>query len=178
MGSPEYNTLTSRIYKAQLDYYSPHDGSGSDIFLELLRGPGSPVLCQQLNKAGITINKVLHFTREFVEDEHRRLAYKTRDKKRYFFDDVAWFLGKAQRKGKIEHTTYELPLKITGNHECISAILDIDEHTFLVDTTLNSSFLQAIQEADLKPAVIMKEFMFWEDGDDQDDEALNNSDWL
>jgi hypothetical protein len=91
---------------------------------------------------------------------------------------VAWFLGKAQRKGKIEHTTYELPQEIPRNDQCLSAILGIDEHTFSVDTTLNSSFLQAIQEADLKPAVIMKEFMFWKDGADQDVEALKKADWL
>ncbi|KAH6623117.1 hypothetical protein F5144DRAFT_353606 [Chaetomium tenue] len=179
MDSPEYDTLTGRIYQSQLDYYGPDHGSASGIFLDRLRDdPGSSFLCQRLNQTGITIKKITHFTRQPVEDKHRRLAFKVKEKRGYFLDDVAYFLSKAQRKGKIEHTTYVLPLKITGNHECISAILGIDEHSFLIDTTLNSSFLQAVQEADLKPAVIMKEFMFWKDGADQDAEALGRSGWL
>lgn len=179
MGSAEYDTLTGRIYQTQLDYYGPDHGSASGIFLNLLRDdPGSSFLCQRLKQTGTTIKKIIHFTRQPVEDKHRRLAFKVKEKRGYFFDDVAYFLSKAQRKGKIEHTTCELPLEITGNHECISAILGIDEQLFLIDTTLNNSFLQAIQEADLKPAVIMKEFMFWKDGADQDAEALERSDWL
>jgi hypothetical protein len=179
MGTPEYNTLTGRIYRTQIDYYGPHEGSGSGKFLDMLRDdPGSAFFFQRLTKTGITINKVLHFTREPVNDKHCRLASKVKEKRGYFLGDVAWFLGKAQRKGKIEHTTYELPQKIPVNDQYVSAILGIDEHTFLVDTTLNSSFLQAIQEADLKPAVIMKEFTFWKEGADQDVEALKKVDWL
>ncbi|KAH6847806.1 hypothetical protein B0I37DRAFT_354498 [Chaetomium sp. MPI-CAGE-AT-0009] len=144
MRSPEYKELVARIYKTQMDFYGHHDGSGSGKFLEALRDPSSSPLCQQLSKAGITINKILHFTREPVKDGHRALIDRIKQKRRYFFGDVASELGKAQRKGKIEYTTYELPLEITGNHECISGILGIDQHTFLVDTTLNSSFLQAV----------------------------------
>lgn len=144
----------------------------------MLRDPRSSFLRQRLGQAGITINKVLHFTREHVVDKHYKLASKVKVKRGYFLGDVALYLQKAQRKGKIQDTTYELPQKIPGGHECLGAILGIDEHTFLVDTTLNSSFLQAIQEANLKPAVIMKEFMFWRDGADQDVEALKKVDWL
>ncbi|KAK3293146.1 uncharacterized protein B0H64DRAFT_476725 [Chaetomium fimeti] len=178
MGSPEYKELVARIYKTQVDYYTSHEESGSGKFLDMLRDPATSSLCQQLSKAGIRIDKILHFTRGSVKDGHRELTNKIRPKRAYFFGDVAAYLEKAQRKGKIEHTTYELPLEITGNHECIEAILGINEHTFLVDTTLNRSFLQAIQEADLRPAVIMKEFKFWKDGADQDAKALQNADWL
>ncbi|EAQ83691.1 predicted protein [Chaetomium globosum CBS 148.51] len=129
MGSAEYDTLTGRIYQTQLDYYGLDHGSASGIFLNLLRDdPGSSFLCQRLKQTGTTIKKIIHFTRQPVEDKHRRLAFKVKEKRGYFFDDVA--------------------------------------------------FLQAIQEADLKPAVIMKEFMFWKDGADQDAEALERSDWL
>ncbi len=53
-----------------------------------------------------------------------------------------------------------------------AGIMKVNSHTLLVDMTLNSGLLQAVQECEYKPAVIMTYFTFWRDGKDQDKEAL------
>jgi hypothetical protein len=53
----------------------------------------------------------------------------------------------------------------------------IDTRTLVFDTTLNGSILQAIQEANFKPAVIVREFTFWRDGADEDGAALDKAAW-
>ncbi len=67
------------------------------------------------------------------------------------------------------------PYDEQDRHEYIRKdVMKVNCGTFLIDTTLNSGLLRAVQECGFMPAVIMTYFAFWRDGKDQDKKALDD----
>jgi hypothetical protein len=175
----------SRIHKTELAFYGFDGESRGGQFLYMLRdakqNPDPSSFYPRLKQAGITIDKVVHFTRRTamagVDVQLLSLPYKIEDRRELFLGDLARFLAGMQGRsgGGIPHATYEMPPKEDRAIE--EGIMKVDGRTFVFDTTLNNSVLQALQEADFNPAVIMKEFGFWHDGADEDAEALERVAW-
>lgn len=136
---------------------------------------------QRLKQAGLAIDKLAHFTRRTpqvgkLNVQLISLPLKIEKRRELFVDDMARFLGQMQGiRGEIPHTTYTIPAADDAYIE--KGIMRIDGRTLVFDTTFNGSILQAIQEANLKPAVIVREFTFWRDGADEDAAALAKAAW-
>ncbi|KAL2118806.1 hypothetical protein VTJ04DRAFT_5765 [Mycothermus thermophilus] len=201
----EYWDLMARIQHAELAFYGYDSRSPGGAFLHMLRDarrdarPDS--FYQRLRRAGISIDRIVHFTRRTVAHPDApltaALGYKLEEKRRLFVGDMARFLaqmqgggGAGQSGGEIPHATFVVPPgrgrrvaagseTTTGNADpdafIDEGILKIDSHTLVFDTTLNGSVLQAVKEGGFKPAVIIKQLTFWSDEADQDTEALENA---
>ncbi|KAK4155990.1 hypothetical protein C8A00DRAFT_31152 [Chaetomidium leptoderma] len=175
-----YHELMTRIHRAELDYYGVDSTSLGGTFLHMLRdarsNPDPASFYQRLRKAELSIGKIMHFTRKTVpggDVQRLSLPYKLEAKRTYFVGDMAAFLGKMRGSRRaIPHATFEIPPD--NDTHIKDGIMEIDSNTFLFDTTLNNSVLQAIQEANFLPAVIMKQLTFWHDGADEDAEALKD----
>jgi hypothetical protein len=179
----QYHDLMARIHKSELDFYGFDSNSAGGRFLYMLRDarhdPNPASFYQRLKQAGLAIDKVVHFTRPTPEVGNVQLLslpLKIEKRRELFVDDMARFLAQMQgSRGEIPHTTYKVPADDDGYIE--KGIMKIDGRTLVFDTTLNGSILQAIQEANLKPAVIVREFTFWRDGADEDAAALDKVAW-
>jgi hypothetical protein len=95
-----------------------------------------------------------------------------------FASDIARFLEESQdnRFSKVSYTSFDVP-PYTGRdkEEYIRrGVMKVNGGTFMLDTTLNSGLLRAVQECGYMPAVIMTYFTFWWDRRDQDKKALED----
>jgi hypothetical protein len=179
----EYHDLMARIHKSELEFYGFDSSSAGGRFLYMLRDarqdPDPASFYQRLKQAGLAIDKVVHFTRPtpVVGDvQLLSLPLKIEKRRELFVDDMGRFLAQMQGcRGAIPHTTFAVPTNDDGYIE--KGIMRIDARTLVFDTTLNGSILQAIQEANFKPAVIVREFTFWRDGADEDGAALDKAAW-
>ncbi|KAL2266791.1 hypothetical protein VTJ83DRAFT_6143 [Remersonia thermophila] len=204
--SSEYYDLVTRIHRSELHFYGYDSRSPGGRLLYMLRDarldPCPASFYQRLKQAGISIDRVAHFTRRTVtraDTPLMSLPYKLEDKRRLFVGDMARFLARMQGKsgGEIPHATFVVPPGIgragqegkAGDDDDAwieEGILKMDSRTLLLDTTMNSSLLQAVREAGLRPAVIIKQFTFWPDRTDEDTTALekmavaeyNTTHWL
>ncbi|KAK4101169.1 hypothetical protein N658DRAFT_507136 [Parathielavia hyrcaniae] len=175
----EYHDVMTRIHRAELDYYGFDSTSPSGKFLYGIRDakqdPYPSSFYQRLKQAGVTIDKIVHFTRKVARSSDVRqlsLPYRIDERRELFLADLGRFLAQAQgSRSAVPHSTYRTPSKEDIRY-IEDGIMKIDGRTLVVDTTLNNSLLQSIQEADYRPGVIIKEFTFWRDGADQDAEAL------
>ena len=145
---------------------------------------------QRLKQSGLTLNKVVHFTRSTIlggNVARLSLPIRLEDRRRLFVSDTARFLHHMQQdphsklpslpRAALPQETYELPSGSDGLRRAVEkGVLKLDAHSFVLDTTLNNSVLQLIQEAGRKPAVIMRQLTFWQDGADQDPTSLDS--WL
>jgi hypothetical protein len=179
----EYHDIMTRIHRAELHYYGFDSTSPSGEFLYSIRDakqhPDPSSFYQRLRQAGVTIDKIIHFSRRTAGSPHAHLLslpYRIEERRESFLQDLGRFLGQAQgNRNPVPHTTYQTPSRDDKYIE--DGIMKIDGRTLVVDTTLNNSILQTIQEAGFKPGVIIKEFTFWHDGADQDAEALQKASW-
>lgn len=180
-----------RIHQSEYNFYSPDDKSAGGSLLYMIRDarlntdPDS--FGQRLRQAGISISKVTGFTTEYTE---AGLASKIRDQRQYFVEDLAKFLKEMKGShGKLPHEIHEIPLPLKPDayytergkeppkeDDYINkGILTINKGTLVVDTTFNNTILELIQESGRKPGIIIKEFTFWRDGDDEDVESLKKA---
>ncbi|KAK4120612.1 hypothetical protein N657DRAFT_579424 [Parathielavia appendiculata] len=132
----EYHDILQRVHLAELQYYGFDSTSPSGKFLYNIRDakqdPDPSSFYQQLKQAGVSIDKIVHFTRKTARSSDVQLLslpYRIEERREHFLGDLG-------------------------------------------------SVLQAIQEADFRPGVIIKEFTFWRDGVDQDAEALVRVSWI
>jgi hypothetical protein len=118
----------------------------------------------RLKEHSIVLDKVVHFGR--VDAPGEVCPYSSSaamgDARRRFVESVARCLG-------IQRVSYYVP---PGEGEYLEGIMKIDKHTLVFDTTFNNSILKVIQEANLEPGVIIKQFRFWRDEADEDVETL------
>ncbi|KAK4204633.1 hypothetical protein QBC40DRAFT_164538 [Triangularia verruculosa] len=95
------------------------------------------------------------------------LQQQNHDRQAYFISDMARFLrGKPDNHTTLKHLTFALPDSASPHEYLDKGILKINSRTLVFDTTLNDTLLKLIQELDVKPGVIIKEFCFWRDGED------------
>lgn len=159
---------------------------------------------QSLKQADVKIYKIIHFTRQTVfgrETDGRYTGPSHIPKWRnLFLMDIAMCLTKVQKRlrdNDIPFTTFEIPTEDDLRVPTIKAklrdkenlapydpegyikegILKIDKNTLVFDSTLNNSVLQAIQEANLQPGAIFKQFTYWHDGADQDFKSVERIFW-
>ncbi|KAJ4291249.1 hypothetical protein N0V88_006249 [Collariella sp. IMI 366227] len=158
---------------------------------------------QSLKQADVKIYKIIHFTRQTIfgrEADGRYTGPSHIPKWRnLFLMDIARSLTKLQRLKlhDIPFKTFEIPTEDDRGVPTIKAklrdkenltpydpeayikegILKIDKHTLVVDSTLNNSVFQVIQEANLQPGAIFKEFTYWHDGADQDVKSVESIFW-
>ncbi|KAL1842946.1 hypothetical protein VTJ49DRAFT_3587 [Mycothermus thermophilus] len=189
----DYYDLVTRIHSSELDFYGYDSNSPGGRLLYMLRDarldPCPSSFYQHLKRAGISVDRAVHFTRRTVtraDTPLLSLPYKLEDKRRLFVGDMARFLAQMQGRGggEIPNATFVVPPgkgreNRNGNGSDDAWIeegfLKIDSRTLLFDTTMNSSLLQAVREAGLRPAVIIKQFTFWPDGADEDTAALEKA---
>jgi hypothetical protein len=169
-----------RIMQTETDFYGYDSESLGSRLLYMIRdarqNPDPRSFYPQLKRAGVSIDKVVNFTRKTILGDHPQnlsLPLKLDDRRRLFVSDMAKFLSEMQGgRRKLPHATYEIPA--TDNRYIEDGIMKIDSHTLVFDTTLNSSILQIIKEADLKPGVIIMQLTFWPDGVDEDVDSARN----
>lgn len=179
----DFHQLMSRISVNELAFYGFDSQSAAGRFLYMVRDAKDNVEPEsfggRLKMAGITIDRLVHFTREVVlegDPQNLSLPLRVENRRQLFVEDLARFLREMQgQRGEVPHATFVLPQR--GDDYIDKGILKIDTHTFVLDTTLNSTILQLIMEAELKPAVIMKQLTFWRDGADADAENAKDVGW-
>ncbi|GAB1318041.1 hypothetical protein MFIFM68171_08251 [Madurella fahalii] len=172
--------LTKRILISESVFYGNDSESPGSRLLYMIRDarkdPNPKSFLHQLNQAGVTIDKVVNFTRKTLlggDPQHLSLPLRLDERRELFVADLARFMSEMRggRRG-LPHATYEIPAKDDSYIE--DAIMKIDSHTLVFDTTLNSTILQTIQEAGFKPGVIMMQLTFWPDGADADPESAKS----
>ncbi|KAK4175205.1 hypothetical protein QBC36DRAFT_355344 [Triangularia setosa] len=95
------------------------------------------------------------------------LQHQNHHRQSYFVSDMARFLrAKPDGHTTLKHTTFSIPDSAAPHDYLDKGVLKINPHTLIFDTTLNNTLLKLIQELDVKPGVIVKEFCFWPDGED------------
>ncbi|KAK4237125.1 hypothetical protein C8A03DRAFT_34938 [Achaetomium macrosporum] len=163
-----YLDLIPRIHDEELRFYDFRPMSNvfnGTHFLNMLRATHRMSFRGRLNEHGVIIDKVVHFGRKAVPGEASEflgIAPPTptmEDKRRMFVWSVAWTLG-------VQAVTHYVPPHDDKYLE--EGIIKIDKHTLVFDTTFNNSILRVIQEANLNPGVIIKQFRYWRDGADED----------
>ncbi len=167
----------TRIHQSELQFYGFDSTSPGGAFLHMLRDartdPAPTSFYRRLRRANLTLTKVVHFTRDTVLSGNTpllSLPLRLEVRRKLFVTDLARFLAGMQKKSEpLPETTYEVPDAKERYLE--EGIMKLDGGSFVYDTTLNGSVLRVMQEADVRPAVIMKELVFWRDGADQDAEA-------
>ncbi|KAK3305917.1 uncharacterized protein B0T15DRAFT_502946 [Chaetomium strumarium] len=123
----------------------------------------------RLEEHSVVLDKVVHFARRDVPGEvcpYSEIPSRPdamEEKRKEFGKNVAGAFG-------IQSVSYYAP---EDGDEYLEGIKKVDKHTLVLDTTFNSSILKVIQEANLNPGVIIKQFRFWPDGADEDAESLN-----
>lgn len=166
--------LIKRILISESVFYGNDSASPGGRLLYMIRDarkdPNHKSLWHQLNQAGVTIDKVINFTRKTLlggDPQNLSLPLRLDERRELFVADLARFMGEMRgRRRELPHTTYEIPAK--DNRYIEEGIMKIDSHTLVFDTTFNSTVLQAIQEAGLKPGIIIMQLTFWPDGADAD----------
>ncbi|KAL2260014.1 hypothetical protein VTK26DRAFT_6123 [Humicola hyalothermophila] len=181
----EFADITKRIFAAEWSFYLAGDSPAGHLFYMIHQANNNndpQSFGQRVNRAGISINKVMHFTRNVVYRSNDITAlskpFKIDEKAEVLAGDFPRALKSMQDGFRdIPLQTYKIPTR-NDDRYITEGILNIDSQTLVFDTTLNNSVLQVIKEADLRPGIIIKELTFWRDGDDQDTERLANVSYL
>ena len=180
-----YHDLMTRIHQSELQFYGFDSTSPGGTFLHMLRDartdPSPASFYRRLRRANLTITKVVHFTRDTVLSgpvQRLSLPLRLEVRRNLFVADLARFLALMQKRSIIPGDGAPEPLPLVTyavpdarERYLEEGILKLEGGSFVYDTTLNGSVLRVIREADVRPAVIMKELVFWRDGADQDAEA-------
>lgn len=172
--------LMQRIHTSESHFYCHDSASPGSRLLYMIRDsrkdPNPRSFWHQLNQAGVAIDKVVSFTRKTIlggDPQQLSLPLRLGERRELFVADLARFLSE-MRGGRrpLPHASYEIPAK--DNKFIKEGIMKIDTHTLVLDTTLNRTIMQTIQEAGRKPGVIIMELTFWPDGADADPESLKD----
>ncbi|KAK4166899.1 hypothetical protein QBC43DRAFT_204815 [Cladorrhinum sp. PSN259] len=196
--SAPYYHLMRRALLAEREFYDIDPQSVGSQLLHQFQQPssvrGSFKHC--LKHSGATIDKVIHFTRSVCIGAGNRynetwpsLQLELERRRKFFIYDLEnCLLPKNKNKkrassedGIIDIEQHFIPaypaLKIPGKPDVPAVdsvafleegFMSINSRSLVYDTTLNSTLLKLMQEVDLRPAVIIKQFTFWRDGDDDE----------
>ncbi|KAK4466134.1 hypothetical protein QBC42DRAFT_167477 [Cladorrhinum samala] len=194
--APAYYDIMRRAMLAEQEFYGFDRDSVGGRLLEQLQLPASAPgsFKHHLKASGISIDKIIHFSRSLCFEGLKfgstwpTLQLQLQHRRRYFVHDLArYLLPKQSNTKEIKNVEYLIPAPLPKNAQerarynpdafLEEGFLNINSRTLVFDTTLNSTLLKLMQEVDLKPGVIIKQFTFWRDGDDDSSSGGRPATW-
>ncbi|KAK4183611.1 hypothetical protein QBC35DRAFT_393509 [Podospora australis] len=179
---PAYYDIMQRISRSEQEFLSVDRDSASTRLLENIREPASTPhsFKWHLKQAGVSIDRIFNFTnsvckfmakadggREPAEATWPILQFQNQHRRKYLMKDMARYLrSKPNGHSELPHTTFFIPDTEDPHLFLEEGILKINARTLVYDTTHNNNLLKLLQEVDIRPGVIIKQFTFWRDGDD------------
>jgi len=178
LDNAEFYDFMSRILRSEYNFYMSN--RSTELLETKIRDSKKSIspdsLYHRLKKAGILIQKVMHFTTPFKGMHGQKpgipLPCRPYRKQTEFSTDLARFLKEMQgNTRKVQWRSFSVPPSQEeggkGNIEWIEkGIMKVDCDTLVFDTTLNEGLMQLLKEIDQRPGIIIKQFTFWRDNDD------------